>query len=64
MIKIGVGDSTQPPPGYLIKDMAMDVYELLQHLGWTSNVFIAGVSMGESDYIIVIRRITKVNHQH
>ncbi|TPX55637.1 hypothetical protein PhCBS80983_g05150 [Powellomyces hirtus] len=42
----GIGDSDAPGPGYSVKDMAQDAYELLQHLGWTENVFLAGVSMG------------------
>jgi hypothetical protein len=42
----GVGDSTQTSSGFGIKDMAMDAYELLQHLGWKKDVFLAGVSMG------------------
>lgn len=29
-----------------VKDMAQDAYELLQHLGWTKDVLLAGVSMG------------------
>ncbi|KAI8824243.1 Alpha/Beta hydrolase protein [Fimicolochytrium jonesii] len=40
------GESDKPGPGYTVKDMAMDAYELLQHLGWKNNVFLAGVSMG------------------
>ncbi|KAJ3147935.1 hypothetical protein HDU89_005009 [Geranomyces variabilis] len=42
----GIGHSDAPGPGYSVKDMAQDAFELLQHLGWTRNVFVAGVSMG------------------
>ncbi|KAJ3413899.1 hypothetical protein HDV05_007341 [Chytridiales sp. JEL 0842] len=42
----GSGDSTQPGAGYTIKDMALDIIELMNHLNWTENVFLAGVSMG------------------
>ncbi|KAJ3021847.1 hypothetical protein HKX48_007623 [Thoreauomyces humboldtii] len=42
----GVGHSTQPGAGYTVKDMAQDAYELLLHLGWTKDVYLAGVSMG------------------
>ncbi|KAJ3204105.1 hypothetical protein HDU67_009772 [Dinochytrium kinnereticum] len=40
-----VGDSTVVPAGFKIKDMALDAFDLLQHLGWRSRVFLAGVSM-------------------
>ncbi|KND00019.1 uncharacterized protein SPPG_04365 [Spizellomyces punctatus DAOM BR117] len=42
----GIGHSDQPGPGYSVKDMAEDAYELLLHLGWTKDVLLAGVSMG------------------
>ncbi|KAJ3095842.1 hypothetical protein HDU97_006463 [Phlyctochytrium planicorne] len=43
----GVGDSTMDvPAGYKIKDMAQDALDLLNHLGWTKDVFLGGVSMG------------------
>ncbi|KAJ3330802.1 hypothetical protein HDU76_004819, partial [Blyttiomyces sp. JEL0837] len=45
----GAGNSTQPAPGYKMKDMAIDAYELLQQLAWIGNgqkIFVAGVSMG------------------
>ncbi|KAI8819096.1 Alpha/Beta hydrolase protein [Fimicolochytrium jonesii] len=40
------GDSDKPGPGYSIQDMALDALELLHHLNWTRNVFVAGISMG------------------
>ncbi|KAI9105516.1 Alpha/Beta hydrolase protein [Phlyctochytrium arcticum] len=42
----GIGHSTVPNPGYSIRNMAEDAYGLLQHLGWSKDVFLAGVSMG------------------
>lgn len=43
----GVGESTQLFTGtFTIKDMALDALQLLQHLGWSENVTIIGLSMG------------------
>jgi len=42
----GVGDSDSPPIGYTIQTMALDTFDLLEHLGWKKNVFVAGISMG------------------
>ncbi|KAI9143809.1 Alpha/Beta hydrolase protein [Paraphysoderma sedebokerense] len=41
----GVGKSESPPSRYTTAEMAMDAYELMQHLGWNS-AHIVGVSMG------------------
>ncbi|KAI8841751.1 Alpha/Beta hydrolase protein [Chytridium lagenaria] len=41
-----VGDSETLSNGFKVKDMALDAMDLLRHLGWTKNVFLAGVSMG------------------
>ncbi|KAJ3197256.1 hypothetical protein HK101_005028 [Irineochytrium annulatum] len=42
----GCGHSTMVSAGYKIKDMAADALKLLEHLGWTKDVFLCGVSMG------------------
>ncbi|KAI8050200.1 Alpha/Beta hydrolase protein [Syncephalis plumigaleata] len=42
----GVGYSDAPNSYYTTKEMAHDTRELLDHLGWTSDVHVVGVSMG------------------
>ncbi|KAK9763764.1 hypothetical protein K7432_009283 [Basidiobolus ranarum] len=42
----GVGRSDAPLGAYTTSGMAKDALDLLQHLGWTSNVHIVGISMG------------------
>ncbi|KAI9333184.1 Alpha/Beta hydrolase protein [Zopfochytrium polystomum] len=42
----GVGDSTQTTKDFGLEDMAKDTIDLLRHIGWTSQVFVVGVSMG------------------
>ncbi|KAI9592127.1 Alpha/Beta hydrolase protein [Syncephalis fuscata] len=42
----GVGDSGAPPGNYTIKEMALDTLELLDHIGWSSDVNLVGASMG------------------
>ncbi|RKP06617.1 Alpha/Beta hydrolase protein [Thamnocephalis sphaerospora] len=42
----GVGQSDAPKGYYTTKDMALDTIELLEHLGWESDVHVVGVSMG------------------
>ncbi|RHZ75316.1 hypothetical protein Glove_216g193 [Diversispora epigaea] len=42
----GVGWSDAPSGLYRTSQMAQDVVELLEHLGWTENVHVIGVSMG------------------
>ncbi|KAI9595305.1 Alpha/Beta hydrolase protein [Syncephalis fuscata] len=42
----GVGSSDVPDEPFTIGDMVMDTIELLDHLGWTSDVHLIGASMG------------------
>ena len=42
----GVGNSETPGGLYKTSEMALDVLEVLEQLGWTSDVHLAGVSMG------------------
>ncbi|KAI9593356.1 Alpha/Beta hydrolase protein [Syncephalis fuscata] len=42
----GAGDSDTPDELYTISEMAKDTVELLNHIGWTSNVHLIGGSMG------------------
>ncbi|ORY05978.1 alpha/beta-hydrolase [Basidiobolus meristosporus CBS 931.73] len=42
----GVGHSDAPSGLYTTKEMALDAVELLNHLGWNSNVTVIGISMG------------------
>ncbi|RUS32510.1 Alpha/Beta hydrolase protein [Jimgerdemannia flammicorona] len=42
----GVGWSDAPWGFYGTKDMAIDLIELMIHLGWTSDVHVVGISMG------------------
>ena len=44
----GVGDSDKPLLRYTTSEMARDVIELLDHVGWTEtrSVHVVGISMG------------------
>ncbi|KOS21648.1 3-oxoadipate enol-lactonase 2 [Escovopsis weberi] len=44
----GVGESDKPLRRYSTSDMALDVIELLDHLGWTADrdIHLAGISLG------------------
>jgi len=42
----GVGYSSYPPGPYLTSNMADDARQLLDYVGWTSDVHVVGVSMG------------------
>jgi len=42
----GVGHSSSPSGLYTTSAMALDTKELLDHLGWTKDVHIVGISMG------------------
>ena len=44
----GMGESDKPLMRYSTSDMAKDVFEVLNHLGWTSKrtLHVIGVSMG------------------
>ncbi|KAJ1662271.1 hypothetical protein EV178_006015 [Coemansia sp. RSA 1646] len=42
----GSGKSTIAPGPYKISQMAKDAYKLLDHLGWTENVHMVGISLG------------------
>ncbi|CAG8512723.1 6114_t:CDS:10 [Funneliformis mosseae] len=42
----GVGYSDAPPGFYSTSQMAHDIIDLCEHIGWTNNVHLIGVSMG------------------
>ena len=44
----GMGESDKPLLRYTTSEMAKDVVELLDHVGWTQerNVHVVGISMG------------------
>jgi len=42
----GVAPSSAPPPPYSVDDMATDTLALLDHLGWSHPILVAGHSLG------------------